>query len=87
MLDKEYKKLYENIDNYDANFKKLAETVSDIISKALDKDEKILLLSSDQDNLVAAIMIYFLMKQYNFSYTNSMSMLRDRRISIKLDKQ
>lgn len=58
-----------------------------MIKKALEKDEKILLLSTDQDNIVSAIIIYFLMKNYKFSYTNALSLIKERRMSIKLEKK
>lgn len=88
VFDKDYKKMYEdNQTNYAACFKKLADSVSDMIQKALEKDERILLLSSEQDNIVAAIIMYFLMKNYQFSYTNALTLVKDRRISIKLDKK
>lgn len=87
VLDKEYLKLYDTPEGFDGAFKKLADTVADLISKSLEKDEKILLLSSDQDNIGAAIVIYFMMKAYKFSYTAAMGLIRERRISIKLEKK
>lgn len=69
MIDKDYQKLYSQPENFDTIFKKCGDQMSDLISKALDKDEKILILSTDLDNIVAALVIYSLMKTYKFSYT------------------
>lgn len=68
-------------------FKKLGDQVSDLIQKSLDKDEKILILSSDMDNISAALIIYTLMKNYKFNYTSALLMVRERRITVKLDKK
>lgn len=87
VLDKDYLKLYDTPEGFDGAFKKLADEVSEMIQNALEKDEKILLLSSDLDNIGAALVIYFMMKNYKFSYTAAMGLIRERRISIKLEKK
>jgi len=71
---------------YDALFKKLWDKVSDIIASAISKDEKLLILSTDLDSMVCAMIIYYLMKSQKMNYTNAMSLVRERRISLKLHK-
>ena len=71
---------------YDALFKKLGDKVSDIIASAISKDEKLLILSTDLDSMVCAMIIYYLMKSQKMNYTNAMSLVRERRISLKLHK-
>lgn len=87
LIDRDYQKLFSQTDNFEASFKKLGDQISDLIQKSLDKDEKILILSTDMDNITAALIIYALMKNYKFNYTAALQLVRERRITVKLDKK
>lgn len=54
---------------FDAAFRKMAENVSNLMQKSVDKDEKVLILAGDIDSLAAAVVIYFLMKNCKMNYT------------------
>lgn len=86
-MDSEFQKLYQDPNNFDASFKKLVDRVYELIQSSVSKDEKILLLSSDLDNIGCACVVNFLMKGYKLNYTSALALLRERRISIKIEKQ
>ena len=88
ILDKEYQKMLmaEDQSAQEASFKKMADKVCDIIATALKNDEKLLILSTDLDSTTCSMIIYFLMKNYKMTYTNAMGLVRERWITLSINK-
>jgi hypothetical protein len=85
--DKEFISLRDAPDDkFDQCFVKACDKVIDEIHSCVSKDSKICILAGDLDNLSAAVIIYYLMKQHKMNYTAALSLVKERRISVKLEK-
>ena len=86
-FDKEYQKLSSGIDDenlFQKEFETLSTKVQKVITSCFDKDKKIMILGDDVDNQVSAQIIYYLMKVHSMHYTKALSLVKERRISVKL---
>ena len=86
-FDKEYQKVNSGLDDetqFQKEFETLSNKVQKVITSCFDKDKKIMILGDDVDNHVSAQIIYYLMKVHKMHYTKALSLVKERRISVKL---